>query len=46
MTFDGKSRYDSNFQQVTHKGGGYAMNYIKRFQKSQALSFSVVNTYS
>ena len=46
MTFDGKSRYDSNFQQVTHKGGGYAMNYIKRFQKSQALSFSVVNNYS
>ena len=32
MTFSDKSRYDRIFQQVTHKGGEYAINYIKRFQ--------------
>ena len=31
MTFADKSRYDRTFQQVTHKGGEYAINYIKRF---------------
>ena len=28
MTFSDKSRYDRIFQQVTHKVGGSAMNYI------------------
>ena len=46
MTFDDKSRYDRTFQQVTHKGGGYEMNYIKIFQNAHALSISVVNSYS
>ena len=45
MTFSYKSRYDRIFQQVTHKGGESAMNYIKRFQNAQALSVSVGNTY-
>ena len=31
MTFADKSRYDRTFQQVTHKGGGSAINYIKIF---------------
>ena len=34
MTFSEKSRYDRTFQQVTHKGGEYAMNYIKIFQNA------------
>ena len=46
MTFADKSRYDRIFQQVAHKVGGYAINYIKIFQNSQALSVSVENTYS
>ena len=46
MTFADKSRYDKTFQQVTHKGGESAINYIKRFQNSQALSVSVVNSSS
>ena len=46
MNFDDKSRYDRNFQQVTHKGGKYAMNYIKIFQNTQDLSVSIGNTYS
>ena len=46
MTFADKSRYDSTFQQVTHKGGESAINYIKRFQNEQALSVSVGNSYS
>ena len=45
MTFAYKSRHDRIFQQVTHKGGESAMNYIKIFQNAQALSFSVGNTY-
>ena len=43
MTFSEKSRYDRVFQQVTHKGGKYAMNYIKRFQNAQAFSVLVGN---
>ena len=39
MTFADKSRYDRTFQQVTHKGGEYAINYIKRFQNTPALSY-------
>ena len=46
MTFADKSRYDRTFQQVTHKGGESAINYIKRFQNTQALSVSVGNSYS
>ena len=34
------------FQQVTHKGGGSAINYIKIFQNAHALSVLVVNGYS
>ena len=37
MTFADKSRYDRTFQQVTHKGGESAMNYIKIFQNAHAL---------
>ena len=46
MTFTDKSRYDRNFQQVTHKGGESAINYIKRFQNTHDLSVSVGNNYS
>ena len=46
MTFADKSRYDRTFQQVTHKGGEYAIKYIKRFQNSHALSVSVGNSNS
>ena len=45
MDFADKSRYDRTFQQVTHKGGGSAINYIKRFQNAQALSVSVGTSY-
>ena len=46
MTFADKSRYDRTFEQVTHKGGEYAINYIRRFQNAHALSVSVGNSYS
>ena len=46
MNFADKSRYDRTFQQVTHKVGESAINYIKRFQNAQALSVSVGNSYS
>ena len=46
MTFSDKSRYDMTFQQVTHKGGESAMNYIQIFQNAYALSISVGNSYS
>ena len=45
MTFADKSRYDRTFQQVTHKGGESAINYIKIFQNVKALSVSVLNSY-
>ena len=45
MKFSDKSRYEKKFQQVTHKGGESAMNYIKLFQHTKALSVSVENTY-
>ena len=45
MTFADKIRYDRTFQQVTHTGGESAINYIKRFQNSRALSVSVGNSY-
>ena len=37
MNFSGRSRHDRLFQKVTHKGGKYIINYIKRFQNTQAL---------
>ena len=46
MTFADKSRYDRTFQQVTHKVGESAINYIKRFKNAQALSVSVGNSYT
>ena len=46
MTFSDKSRYDRTFQQVTHKGGESAINYIKRFQNAHALSVLVGNSHS
>ena len=46
MTYADNSTYDRTFQQVTHKGGESAINYIKRFQNAQALSVSVGNSYS
>ena len=46
MTFADKSRYNRTFQQVTHKGEGSAINYIKRFQNAHALLVSVGNSYS
>ena len=45
MTFADKSRYTRTFQQVTHKGGQYAINYTKRFQNAHAVSVSVGNSY-
>ena len=46
MTFADESRYDRIFQQITHKGGEYAISYIKRFQNAHASSVSVENSYS
>ena len=46
MIFANKIRYNRIFQQVTHKGGESAINYIKRFQNAQALSVLVGNRYS
>ena len=46
MTFSDQSRYDRTFQQVTHKGWDYAINYIKRFKNAHALSVSVGHSYS
>ena len=46
MNFADKSIYDRTFQQVTHKGGEFEINYIKRFQNTHALSVSVGNSYS
>ena len=46
MNFADKSRYDSTFQQVTHKGGESAINYINRSQNAHALPVPVGNSYS
>ena len=46
MNFADKISYNIIFQQVTHKVWESEMNYIKIFQNAQALSVSVVNTYS
>ena len=44
MTFADKSRYDRNYKQVTHKGGEFAINYIKRFHNAHDLSVSLGNS--
>ena len=31
LTFADEQRFDRQFQQVTHRGGESAINYIKRF---------------
>ena len=46
MTFALKKKYNRVFQKVTHKGGEWAMNYIKIFRNAQAFSVSVGNFYS
>ena len=46
MDFSDKSRYDSIFQQVTHKVRESVINNIKIFQNAQDLSVSVGNNYS
>ena len=40
MTFADKISYDSPFQQVSHKRGESATNYIKIFQNTQLFSVS------
>ena len=46
MTFDDKSGYNRTFQQLTHKGGESAINFIKRFQNAHNLSVLVGSSYS
>ena len=46
MVFPGKSTYDRIFQQVTHKRGELAINYVQKSQDLQTLSVSVGNSYS
>ena len=46
MNFADKIRHDRIFQQVTHKGGESAINYIEIFQNAEASSVSVGNFYS
>ena len=46
MTFADKSRCDRTFQQFTHKGGEYEINYIEIFQNAHTLSVLVGNSYS
>ena len=41
MTFADKSRYDRTFQQVTHKGGESAINYIKKFRIHRHCQFQL-----
>ena len=45
-TFADRCRYNRLFQQVTHKGGGLEMSYIKIFQNAQDLSVSVGYNYT
>ena len=45
MTFADRSRSGRIFQQVAHKGGESAINYIKIPQDAQDFSDSVGNTY-
>ena len=43
MTFSDIIKYGRIFKQVPHKGGKFAMNYIKIFQNAQALSVLLGN---
>ena len=45
MTFSEKSRYDRIFKYFKNRGGEYEINYIKRFQNTQALSVSAGKSY-
>ena len=46
MNFADKSIYERTFEEVKHRGGETAINYIKIFQCEHALSVSVGNSYS
>ena len=46
MTFSGQSRYSRMFQQVLHKGGEPAINYIIIFHNAKSLAVSVGNIYT
>ena len=46
MTFDDTIRYNRLIQQVIHKRGESATNYINIFQNDKALEIPVGNTYS
>ena len=46
MNVSDKSIYNRIFEQVTHKGGEYEINYNNIFQNAQALSVFVENPYS
>ena len=46
MTFSETNRHDRTFQQVTHRGGKSAINYIKLFHNAHDFSNFVVNYYS
>ena len=41
MNFSDQIRYNRLFQQVIHKGGESAINYIKIFQNAKALEISL-----
>ena len=46
ITFADKSRYNSNFQKVTHEVSESVISCINMFQNAHALSVSVGNRYS
>ena len=46
MNFSDQSRFNVLFQQVAHKGGKSAINYIKRFQNDKGLAISVGISYT
>ena len=46
MTFADQSIYNRLFQQLLHKGGDSAINYIEIFQNTRALEISVRNSYT
>ena len=45
MTFYVQISYNRLFQQVIHKGGESAINYIKRFHNTKALEISLQDSY-
>ena len=46
MKVSDQNIYNRLFQQVIHKGGESAINYIKIFQNAKDLAISVINSYS